>query len=80
MRQLYEKSGSSARLSDFAIDIRRVVQANGLPEYLLSIRRNGEGAEIIHFVHRSHLAIDDPQRRGTRFPGRRHTFGIFSKI
>src|SRR4029077_6700348 len=28
MRQLYEKSGSAARFSDFSIDIRKVVQAN----------------------------------------------------
>src|SRR5262249_54336940 len=47
MRQLYEKSGSASRPSDFAIDIRRVVQANQLPEYELAIRRNGEGDEIV---------------------------------
>jgi plasmid replication initiation protein len=54
MRQLHEKSGSAARLSDFAIDIRKAVQANGLPEYDLSITRDGEGNEIVCFRHRMH--------------------------
>jgi plasmid replication initiation protein len=54
MRQLYEKSGSAARFSDFAIDIRDVVRANGLPDYDLSIFRDGKGDEIVCFRHRSH--------------------------
>jgi plasmid replication initiation protein len=54
MRQLYEKSGSAARFSDFAIDIREAVQANGLPEYDLSVTRDGEGNEIVCFRHRMH--------------------------
>ena len=56
MRQLYEKSGSAARFSDFAIDIREAVQANSLPEYDLSITRDGEGNEIVCFRHRMHSA------------------------
>ncbi len=43
VRQLYEKSGSAVRFSDFAIDIRRVVELNQLPEYELSLNRNGGG-------------------------------------
>jgi plasmid replication initiation protein len=78
MRQLYEKSGSSARPSDFAIDIRRVAQTNPLPEYEVTIDRNGEGEEIIRFVHRSFLAGDHPRREAPRFPGRRLTRGIFA--
>jgi plasmid replication initiation protein len=78
MRQLYEKSGSAARLSDFAIDIRHVVQANQLPEYELSISRNGEGDEIVRFVHRKHLALDHPRREYPRSPGRRKSQGILS--
>lgn len=54
MRQLYEKSGSAARFSDFAIDIREAVQANRLPEYDLSIFRDGTGNEIVCFRHRMH--------------------------
>ncbi len=79
MRQLHEKSGSAARLSDFAIDIRRVVQSNQLPGYELSMTRNGEGDEIVHFVHRKHLALDHPRKEYPRFPGRRKSEGIQSQ-
>jgi plasmid replication initiation protein len=79
MRQLFEKSGSSARLSDFAIDIRRVVKANQLPEYELSIDKNGEGDEIVRFVHRTYLAHDHPHKEFPRAPMRRQTRGIFSE-
>jgi len=79
MRQLYEKSGSSARPSDFAIDIRRVAQTNPLPEYEVTVDRNGEGEEIVRFIHRRFLAIDHPRREAPRFPGRRMTGGIFDE-
>jgi plasmid replication initiation protein len=79
MRQLYEKSGSSARPSDFALDIRQVIQANTLPEYELSLDRNGEGDEIVRFVHRTHLTHNHPRLESPRFPGRRKTRGIFAK-
>ncbi len=79
MKQLYEKSGSAARLSDFAIDIRKAVEQNQIPEYELSITRNGEGDECIHLIHRSQLAIDHPHCESTRFPGRRKTTGIFAE-
>lgn len=78
MRQLYEKSGSTARPSDFAIDIRKVVETNQLPEYELSLDRNGEGDEIVRFVHRAQLPINHPRHEATRFPGRRKTRGIFA--
>lgn len=79
MRQLHEKSGSAARLSDFAVDIRKAVEANQLPEYELSHHRNQEGEEVIQFVHRSHLAHDHPRREAGRFPMRRQTRGIFAE-
>lgn len=79
MRQLFEKSGSSARFSDFALDVRRVVEANQLPEYELSLGRNGEGEEIVRFVHRKFLAFDHPRWQHDRFPGRRQTGGIFAE-
>ena len=75
MRQLYEKSGSTARPSDFAIDIRQVVKANQLPEYELSLDRNGEGEEIVRFIHRARLAITHPRVEVGRFPGRRNVPG-----
>lgn len=73
MRQLYEKSGSAARFSDFAIDIRRVVGANQLPEYEISLDRNADGDEIVRFVHRSHLSMDHPHHELPRFSHRRQT-------
>lgn len=78
MRQLYDKSGSSARPSDFAIDIRRIVAANQLPEYELSMDRNGEGEEIIRFVHRARLPATHEHCEAPRFPGRRKLGGIFA--
>lgn len=75
MRQLYEKSGSAARFSDFAIDIRRIVNADQLPEYHVSLERNTDGEEVMHFVHRSRLSVADPEYQFERFPGRRKTQG-----
>ena len=43
MRQLYDKSGSLARSSDFALDIRKIAASDHLPEYTLELGRNGEG-------------------------------------
>jgi plasmid replication initiation protein len=80
MRQLFEKSGSAARFSDFAIDIRRVVELNQLPEYELTIGRNGEGEEVVRFVHRTHLADGHPRREYPRPPVRRLGTGIYAKV
>jgi hypothetical protein len=70
MQQLYAKSGSAARLSDFAIDVRKVVATDSLPEYALSLQRNDKGEESVWMVRRSQLALDDPRfapnRRGRR--------------
>jgi len=43
MRQLYEKSGASSRFSDFAIDVRKVIEVDSLPEYTAQIHKNEEG-------------------------------------
>ena len=77
MRQLHKKSGSAARLSDFACDIRKVVAANNLPDYEITLHKNTEDDECLHFVHRSLLSVNHPppppppnamlhQRRGLR--------------
>ena len=52
MKQLHEKSGSMARLANFACDIRKAVSANALPEYDLEITRNREGEEVITMAKR----------------------------
>ena len=76
MRQLYEKSGSAARFSDFALDVRRIVAADGLPEYALAAYRNGEGAEVVRMIRRSLLDPADPCFELPRSPQRRQGRGI----
>lgn len=72
MRQLYTKSGSTARYSDFAGDIRRLVQANSLPEYRADIYRNEHGEEFVRFTPRAALPLMHDDHEMPRFPGRRH--------
>jgi plasmid replication initiation protein len=79
MRQLYEKSGSASRFSDFAIDVRKVIEADSLPEYTSVLHKNEEGDEIVHFVKRDQLDISDPRYECPRHPRRRHAGGITSK-
>jgi plasmid replication initiation protein len=54
-RQLYEKSGSLARFSDFAIDIRKIVTRQSILEYWLSIHLNEYDEELLHFIRRNCL-------------------------
>lgn len=79
MRQLYEKSGASSRFSDFAIDVRKVIEVDSLPEYTSKIHKNEEGEEVIHFLKRDLLALDDPRYVTPRHPRRRVARGITSK-
>src|SRR5271155_5981893 len=75
MRQLHEKSGSSSRISDFAIDVRKVVEMDSLPEYTAIIHKNEEGEEVIHFLRRNLLTTDDPRYEPPRHPRRRVACG-----
>jgi plasmid replication initiation protein len=79
MRQLYEKSGSTSRFSDFAIDVRKVVEADTLPEYTAMLHKNEEGEEVVHFLRRNLLRTDDPRYETPRHPRRRLARGITSK-
>jgi plasmid replication initiation protein len=79
MRQLHEKSGSSSRISDFAIDVRKVVEMDSLPEYTAMLHKNGEGEEVIHFLKRDLLSLDDPRYETPRHPRRRVARGITAK-
>ena len=76
MRQLYEKSGSTSRFSDFAIDVRKVVESDSLPEYTSMTHKNEEGDEVIHFLKREQLALADPRYEAPRHPRRRIARGI----
>jgi plasmid replication initiation protein len=59
-RKLHQKSGSAARFSDFALDIRRLASRQALPGYWLDLLRRADGEEVLHFTHRSLLAPDHP--------------------
>ncbi len=48
MRHLYAKSGSRARYTDFALDVRRLAQRQSLPGYRLRVARVG-GVEQLFF-------------------------------
>lgn len=68
MPSLHEKSGSPMRLADFAKYVRKIVEADSLPEYHLSTFRNEAGDEMVWFIRRSklpgtHPAFDFPNRR-----------------
>lgn len=46
---LHLKSGSAARFSDFALDLRRIVDRQSLPGYRLAIFRGSLGQEVLYF-------------------------------
>lgn len=48
LRHLHVRSGSLARYSDFALDLRRIVRIGSLPGYRLAIERSRHGAEVLH--------------------------------
>ena len=79
MRQLHQKSGSAARFSDFALDVRKIVQADSLPEYTLSLTVNGEGEEVVSMLRRSCLGVMDPRFELSRPKRRRIAGGIGQK-
>jgi plasmid replication initiation protein len=60
---LHAKSGSLARLSDFAIDIRRIALRQGIPGYELSIERDLRGRELLTFRPRTQPTLDRTLRR-----------------
>jgi plasmid replication initiation protein len=79
MRQLYDKSGSAARFSDFAIDVRKIVEADTLPEYALRLHRNGEGEDVVAMIRRNLLSPSDPRFEMQRTKQRRKGSGLQQK-
>ncbi len=79
MRQLFDKSGSAARFSDFAIDVRKVVENDALPEYALRLHKNEEGEEIVSMIRRSRLDDTDPRFELPRVRQRRKGRGMMQK-
>lgn len=47
LRHLHVKSGSLARFSDFALDVRAIVRSQSLPGYTLSLARSGDGQALL---------------------------------
>ncbi|MFQ6552737.1 replication initiator protein A [Aestuariibius insulae] len=74
-RHLHAKSGSLARYSDFALDLRRIVQRQPLPGYALRIERDDRGEELLRFwpaspVDRLAAGLRDIGRSGANPLGR----------
>lgn len=49
-KTLHEKSGSLARYSDFAIDLRRIVQKQSIPGYALTLTRDRRNRECLQII------------------------------
>jgi len=62
LRYLHYKSGSIARYSDFALDIRRIAKRQSLPGYSLRVSRNRDGAERMHFSPSTRPSLDTAVR------------------
>ena len=77
--RLGPKSGSAARFSDFAIDVRKIVEADDLPEYALGLHKNGEGAEVVSMIRKSLLSPSDARFELLRSKQRRKGRGIQQK-
>lgn len=48
LRHLHAKSGSLARYSDFAIDVRAIAKRQPFPGYLIAIERGSDTEELVH--------------------------------
>ncbi len=62
LRHLHAKSGSLARYSDFALDVRAIARRQPLPGYLLSIERRSD-AELVHIRPVEKLCETSPDIR-----------------
>lgn len=64
-RHLHAKSGSLARFSDFAFDLRQLTRKQSMPGYELSIERSSRGLETLHFRPRARREVGVLIRRLT---------------
>ena len=64
-RHLYAKSGSAARFSDFALDLRRIAARQPLPGYALSLLRSDD-TELLTFAPVPEHPVDNWERRRAR--------------
>ena len=63
LRHLHAKSGSQARYSDFAIDVRAIARRQPLPGYLLAIERGVDATELVHIRPVENLCVTSPDIR-----------------
>lgn len=63
LRHLHAKSGSLARYSDFAIDIRAIARRQPLPGYALAIEHNADAIELVHIRPVEKLCVTPPDIR-----------------
>lgn len=70
MRQLHEKSGSLAKPWDFAIDVRKAVAADNLPEYTMSLFRNEQNDQVVSFQKRDPAFMIEQQSAPASLRGR----------
>ena len=63
LRHLHAKSGSQARYSDFAIDVRAIARRQPLPGYLLAIERGADAVELVHIRPVENLCVTSPDIR-----------------
>jgi plasmid replication initiation protein len=62
---LHERSGVTRERKKFAHDLRRLIEANALPEYWLTVYSDVSGDECLHAVRRSKLTVG---HAGYEFP------------
>ena len=75
LRHLHAKSGSLARYSDFALDIRAIALRQPLPGYLVAIERDSNAGELVHIRPVEKLCATSPNIRTSGATGIR-TSGV----
>jgi len=65
-RHLYLKSGSLARYTDFALDLRRIAMRQSLPGYVLHVEHDANESEVLRFTAVPFAARVPPRHCGQR--------------
>lgn len=55
--ELHERSGSTQPVRQFPVDLRKLAEADPLPEYHLTLYTDKTGGEALHAVRPSKLAV-----------------------
>jgi len=63
---LHQKTGSEEPIRNFAVRLRRLVQRNNLPRYVMSLTKTADGSEAVHFIGRAFVkAVEAPSLPAT---------------